>query len=249
MKNIIASLAILIISSSTSLLAQEEVERALGNFKAVSVDYGIQAELLKGSSNKVVLAIEGIKENKVISEIVEDELQLTFKSTNRLDGVSVSAKIYTKSPIESILVNNESTLSVKDAPLASNLRIVVTADSELDMTAKTQSAVVSVGRSAKVQLAIEATELDVNISGKAKLDITGKAELLKVNTKKSAIFKGYGLQCKTLEATASGYGRMEVSVSESMVANVVSGGKVYYKGNPTLEANGTSSGTIEKVED
>ncbi|MCV9386542.1 DUF2807 domain-containing protein [Reichenbachiella ulvae] len=251
MKNINALLAtiFLFITSSTTLFAQEEVERSLGDFKAVSIDFGIQAELLKGSSNKVELVINGIKENKVTSEIVDGQLLLSFKGTNRLDGVSVSAKIYTKNAIESILVNNESTLSVKDAPVASTLKIVVTTDSKLDMTAKTQSAVVSVGRSAKVQLAIEANELDVNISGKARLDITGKVETLKVNAKNSGTYKGYGLQCKSLEAQASGYGRMEVSVSESLIANVVSGGKVYYKGDPTLEANGTSSGTIEKAVD
>lgn len=249
MKNIIVLSAFIIVSSSTSLFAQQEVERPLQDFKAVSVDYGIQAELLKGTSNKVVLMVSGTKEDKVTSEIVAGQLLLTFKNTKKLEGVSVSAKIYTTSTTEGIAVSNKAILSVKDAPAASSLKIVVTTGGKLDMTTKTQSAVVSVSRSAKVQLEIEATELDATISGKGKLDITGKAASLKVNANTSGVYKGYGLQCKSLTAQAHGNGRAEVSVSESLVANVVSGGKVIYKGNPKLKVNATSSGIVEKAED
>lgn len=249
MKSIIVLFAIIVISSSTSLFAQQEVERPLGDFKAVSVDYGIQAELFKGTSNKVVLVVTGTKEDKVTAEIAAGQLLLTFKNTKKLEGVSVSAKIYTTSAIEGITVNNKATLSVKDAPAASSLKIVVTTGGKLDMTAKTQSAVVSIGRSAKAQLAIEATKLDATISGKGRLDITGKTESLKVNANTSGVYKGFGLQCKSLTAQAHGNGRAEVTVSESLVANVVSGGKVYYKGNPKLKVNATSSGTVEKAED
>lgn len=248
MKNIIVLFAIIVVSSGTMLFAQQEVERALGDFKSVSVDYGIQAELLKGTSNKVVLTISGTKENNVISELEAGQLLLTFKNTNKLDGVSVSAKIYTTSAMEGIEVRNGATLSVKDAPAASGLKIVVTTGSKLDMTAKTRSAVVSIGRSAKAQLAIEANELDATIAGSGKLDITGKVEELKVNANTSGVYKGFGLQCKTLTAQAHGNGRAEVSVSESLVANVVSGGKVIYMGNPTLKVNATSSGIVEKAE-
>lgn len=249
MKNLTALFAIFVISSSTPLFAQQEVERPLEDFKAVSVDYGIQAELLKGTSNKVVLVVSGTKEDKVTSEIVEGQLLLTFKNTKKLEGVTVSAKIYATSATEGIAVSNKATLSVKDAPAASSLKIVVTTGGKLDMTTKTQSAVVSIGRSAKAQLAIEATKLDATISGKGRLEITGKAESLKVNANTSGVYKGFGLQCKSLTAQAHGNGRAEVSVSESLVANVVSGGKVYYKGDPTLKVNATSSGTVKKAED
>ncbi|MGL1889658.1 MAG: DUF2807 domain-containing protein [Reichenbachiella sp.] len=249
MKNLIVLLGIIIISSSTPLFAQQEVERPLADFKAVSVDYGIKAELLKGTSNKVVLIVSGTKEDKVTSEIVEGQLLLTFKNTKKLDGVSVSAKVYTVRATERITVSNQATLSVKDAPAASTLKIVVTTGGKLDMTAKTQSAVVSIGRSAKAQLAIEATKLDATISGKGRLDITGTVESLKVNANTSGVFKGFGLQCKSLTAQAHGSGRAEVSVSDSLLANVVSDGKVYYKGNPKLKVNATSSGIVKKVED
>ncbi|MEP4091045.1 hypothetical protein, partial [Reichenbachiella sp.] len=107
MKNLTLLFAIFVISSSTPLFAQQEVERPLGDFKAVSVDYGIQAELLKGTSNKVVLVVSGTKEDKVTSEIVEGQLLLTFKNTKKLEGVSVGAKIYTTSATEGIAVSNK----------------------------------------------------------------------------------------------------------------------------------------------
>jgi len=214
MKNIIVLLAIIIISSNTPLFAQQEVERPLADFKAVSVDYGIKAELLKGTSNKVVLVVNGTKEDKVTSEIVEGKLLLTFKNTKKLDGVSVSAKIYTMNTIEGVAVSNKAFLNVKDAPAASSLKIVVTTGAKLDMTTKTQSAVVSIGRSAKAQLAIEVTKLDATVSGKGRLSITGTSESLKVNANTSGVYKGYGLQCKSLTAQVHGNGRAEVSVSE-----------------------------------
>ncbi|WP_422359946.1 GIN domain-containing protein [Reichenbachiella sp.] len=246
MKNIIVLSAIIIISCSASLLAQE---RSLEDFKAVSVDYGIQAELLKGTSNKVVLTVSGTKEDKVTSEIVDGQLLLTFKNTKKLEGVSVSAKIYAASAISGINVSNKATLSVKDVSTANRLKLVVTTGGKLDMTAKTQSAVVAIGRSAKAQLAIEATDLKATVSGKGRLDITGKAESLKVNANSSGVYKGFGLQCKSLTAQAHGSGRAEVSVSDLLVANVVSEGKVIYKGDPKLKVNATSSGIVEKAED
>ena len=249
MKNIIVLFAFLIAYCSTPLLAQQEVERSLEDFKAVSVDYGIQAELLKGTSNKVVLVINGTKENNVTSEIVDGQLLLTFKNTKKLEEVSVSAKIYTTSAVEGITVSNKATVSVKGVPAASSLRLVAKTGARLDMTAKTQSAVVSVSRSAKVQLEIESTKLDATTSGKGRLEITGKAETLKVNANTSGVYKGYGLQCKTLTAQAHGNGRAEVSVSDLIVANVVSEGKVIYKGDPKLKVNATSSGIVEKAED
>lgn len=249
MKNIIVLLAFLIASCSTPLFAQQEVERTLGDFKAVSLDYGIQAELLKGTSNKVVLTVSGTKEDKVTSEIVDGQLLLTFKNTKKLDGVSVSAKIYTASAIEGIAVSNKATLSVKDVPAASTLKIVATTGSKVDMTAKTQSAIVSIGRSAKAQLAIEATKLSATVSGKGRLEISGKVETLKVNANTSGVYKGYGLQCKTLTGQAHGNGRAEVSVSETLVANVVSEGKILYKGDPKLKVNNTGSGIVEKAKD
>lgn len=249
MKSTVVLFALIFLSSLTPLFAQEEVERTLANFKSVSVDYGIQAKLLKGSSNKVVLSISGTKEDKVTSEIVDGLLLLTFKNTNKLDGVSVSAEIYSANAIEGISVSNEATLSVKDVPAASTLNIVVTAGSQLDMSAKTQSAVVSISRSAKAQLVMEATDLKATIAGKGRLDITGTAETLNVNANTSGRYKGYGLQCQSATAQAHGSGLVELSVSESLIANVVSDGKVYYKGDPTLKVNATSSGKVEKAED
>ena len=249
MKNIIVLIAIIAISCGTPLFAQQEEERALADFKAVSLDYGIQAELIKGTSNKVVLIVEGTKVDNVSSEIEGGQLLLTFKKTNKLDGVSVSAKIYTSGAIEGISINNKSVLSVKDVPAASNLKIAVSTGSKLDMTAKTQSAVVSISRSAKVQMAIETTELDATIAGQGKLEVTGKPETLKVNANTAGVYKGYGLQCKSLTAQAHGNGRMEVTLTESLVANVVSGGKVYYRGDPELKVNATSSGLVEKAKD
>jgi len=258
---------LIILFTGKESFGQIEVERPLGDFSSILIQYNVEAELIKGSSNRVVLTITGIKENKVISTVEGGKLTLGFDSDKNLEGVSVKAKIYSAGKLAALEVNYSSSLEVKDVAFASSLSLAVAGSSSLNLsanttslqvnvsgsstlnlTSNTTSAQISIGSSGKAQVKIEAKEIDATTAGKGRLDIDGVTESLKINSNGSAKFMGYGLMSKTLIAQGHSNGYAEVTVSESILANVVSGGKIYYKGNPAdVKVNATSSGIVEKV--
>lgn len=267
MKNLLVLCSFLTLFISHSLFGQAEVTRSVGSFKGIVLQQNIEAELYKGESNKVILTISGVKVDKVTSEIVEGNLTIGFKKVKSFEGITVKAKIYSADKIGYLEANASSSAKLKGIGLVgkfalkltksssmdvdltvTDLKVNVSGSSKLNMTAKTKDAKVSVSSSSKVQLDIESTSLDAKVASKARLDINGKAETLKVNATSSAKYMGYGLTCKSLTAESNGNGYAQVTVTESILANVVSGGKIYYKGDPAdVKVNATSSGTVEKA--
>ncbi|MFY0627309.1 MAG: DUF2807 domain-containing protein [Reichenbachiella sp.] len=267
MKRKIAMFIVSIFFTSTIGYGQSEVERSLGKFTGLKVTQNIDAVLLKGETNKLVLTISGIKPDKVLSDISEGTLVLGFKNDKKLEGVAVSAKIYQSGEMGLIESNSSASLVVKDLDYAnsvvvrstgsstmqleavtSKLKVSVSASSKLVMKAKSESAKISISSSGKAQLDINTKTTDATVASKGRLDIVGSTDSQKINVSSSGKYMGYGLKSKTLTGQASNSGRAEVSVSESILVNVVSGGKVFYKGDPKVKVNSTSSGKVEKVE-
>ncbi len=268
MKKIQLVLSALILSIGMSSYGQSEVERALGSFSGVLLTQVDEAELIKGSSNKVVLTFTGAKEKQIISEVEAGTLSIGYKGDKKPEGATLKAKIYTSGSLDKLELSTGTSAKAKGLSWGSDLKVVVTGESTLDidasaskvdvrvnsrskitLKAKAETAFVGISTSSKATAEVEATTLEVKVSAKSRLDITGSSTTLKVTANNSGKYMGHGMTSKDLTVQAHSSGRAEVHASESIIVNVVSEGKVYYKGNPaSTKFNGTSSGTIEKVE-
>ena len=268
MKKIQFLLSLITIFVSSAIMAQSEVERSLGDFSGVVFSLGIEGELIKGSSNKVVLTFTGVKEKLVTSEIVDGKLVVGYKGDKKPDGATLKAKVYTSSSVASVELSGGSSIKAsgiswtKDVlikvsssskaelnPTTSNLDVRVNGKSTLKMNAKATDAFLSLSSSGKAEVQIEAKSLEAKVAARGRLDISGTSDDLTVVSNNSAKYMGYEMKCKNLTAQAHSSGYAEVYASESIIVNVVSEGKVFYKGNPAdTKFNGTSSGKIEKAD-
>ena len=268
MKKIHLLLPLILLLMASKSNAQSEVERTLSDFKGIVLSQGVEAELIKGTSNKVVLTFSGAKEKQVISEITEGKLVIGYKGDKKPDGASIKAKIYASGALSSIELATSSSIDVSGVawakkllvkvtgastaklnPSAANLDVRVNGKSTLNMKAKAESAVLSVSTSGKAKVEMECTSLETKVASKGRLDILGSTETLKVVSNNSAKYMGYDMKSKSITVQAHSSGWAEVYASESIVVNVVSDGKVFYKGNPgSTKFNGTSSGKIEQAD-
>lgn len=70
-------------------------------------------------------------------------------------------------------------------------------------------------------------------SGKCRATLSGRVDYLTV-TLSSGDFSSYGLEARSVDASVSGSGKVEVRVTERLAARTTTGGKVGYKGSPSI---------------
>ena len=91
-------------------------------------------------------------------------------------------------------------------------------------------------------------DMEVDQNSGSTLDITGKAEKLKVEVSSGAIFKGYELAVNFCEAKATSGGGVRINVIKELVAKANSGGGIRYKGNAVIkDLNVNSGGMVKKA--
>jgi hypothetical protein len=95
-------------------------------------------------------------------------------------------------------------------------------------------------------LALEA--LDVEIAGRAELDVAGRAERLKVRISGSAELDAFELACQEADVRISGHGEAEVAVARSLHARIAGYGHVTYVGDPTVDQAVSGGGSVRRRE-
>jgi hypothetical protein len=95
-------------------------------------------------------------------------------------------------------------------------------------------------------LAVEA--LDVEIAGRAELDLAGRAERLKVRISGSAELGAFELTSQEADVRISGHGEAEVAVVRSLHARIAGYGHVTYVGDPTVDQAVSGGGSVRRRE-
>jgi hypothetical protein len=95
-------------------------------------------------------------------------------------------------------------------------------------------------------LALEA--LDVEIAGRAELDVAGRAERLKVRISGSAELNAFELASDEADVRISGHGEAEVAVARALHARIAGYGHVTYVGDPTVDQAVSGGGSVRRRE-
>lgn len=80
---------------------------------------------------------------------------------------------------------------------------------------------------------IDIRDLDIDASGKCRATLSGRVDYLTLALS-TGDMSCYGLEVKSLQASVSGSGKAEFRVTERLVSRTTTGGKVGYKGSPTI---------------
>ncbi|MBR4735680.1 MAG: DUF2807 domain-containing protein [Bacteroidales bacterium] len=187
-----------------------------------------------------VLTCGDVMECKLTADIdIQDKAQLKNLSI-KANAVDVSMKKQAQAALSIDAVNKAELKTEGNANLRAtvNAHDVITAaagSSEIAITSKGENATISGSGGSKTVATFEGEKAVVTIGGSASLNLSGKGEALSVNGEKSANIEAGAFDAKTATVDLSGSVKANITVSESLDANLVGGSSLYYTGDPVFK--------------
>jgi len=212
--------------------------KILGSGKTVAEDRqvsGIESISIGSSMNLIIeqtgnesVRIEAAEDIMPIitTEMVGTELQIELKSGNLINIRSIDCYVSVKD-LNAIEVS--SSASVK----CDNLN--------------TENLLVEMASSSKGSLIVDVTNLDLRIASSANLSISGKADKQNTEVNSSGKLDAFNLISKDCTIVVQSSGNASINVTDNLDVTVKSSAKVSYKGNPKVNSDVASTGSLNKV--
>ncbi|WP_298779398.1 head GIN domain-containing protein [uncultured Polaribacter sp.] len=214
MKKIIY-ICVLLLSLST--IAQTTITKNLGDFTAIKVYNGIEAELIKSDSKKLV--ITGDKSEKVsiknVNGVLKISLPFSLKPKNNAANGQILAKIFYNSNIDLIDANQGATITGKE---------IIQDKIEINAQEK-----------AFINLVLKVKDLKVRATSGGNIKLTGTTDNQNVFVDLYSTYNGFAMQTISNVNVKAGTGaKAEVLAGKILKAKVNFGGSIFYKGDPVL---------------
>lgn len=106
--------------------------------------------------------------------------------------------------------------------------------SDLALSATGENATISCSGSAQASVVFKGTKAVVNTTGSADLELSGKGERLSIDGDKSSTVEAGGFDAKEADVDLNGPVKANITVQDSLEANLTGGSTLYYSGTPTF---------------
>lgn len=226
------SIVISLLISSISLQAQSEETRTLSSFDGISVSQSIEAELVKGNKNEVVITVSKVDLDDVITEIEGGVLKVKMKKKwnyNWTKKTKVKAVITYSDYPSYISVSSSSGIISRDKIITERLELISSSSADLILD-------------------IDVDELDARCSSSSDIEIAGTADRATVSSSSSSDFLGENLTVRIANLSASSSSDIYMHVTDELSAKASSSSDIQYSGNPELKKiKKSSSGDIERT--
>lgn len=191
-------------------------------------------------AGNAVLTCGDVLESKLSTDInIQDKAQL--KNLNiKANTVNLNMKKAAQAAL-SIEAENKADIKIEGN---ANLKATINAHdlvcsaigtSELAITAKGENATLSGAGSSKSIVTFEGEKAVINLAGSADMNLSGKADALAVHADKNSVLDAGALETKAAEVSLNGSVKSNITVSESLDANLVGGSTLYYTGDPVFK--------------
>ncbi len=220
-----------LVLSLISVMGQQSEVRNVGTFRGIASAEGIDVYLKKGEKESVKILTDGSLSD-VITEISGNNLKIhigdRIGSKSKEDEKSV--KVYvTYVEIDKISASTASSV-FSDGVIKAIL---------MEIHSST---------AAKIELNIDATNIDVYASTAGDVTLEGKTKTINVKVNTSSEVDAYGLTSESCKANASTGGDVKVKISDALVAHADTGASIHYKGNPgKADTNSSSGGSVNRA--
>lgn len=196
----------------TSLcFAQEKITKNLGDFDVLKTYRGLNVELIKAETPKIV--IEGNKSSEVTVKNVNGTLKVSMNLTHTFSADDVMVYVYFKNDI-SVIDANEGSHIFSDEKIKQE-----------KITIKAQEA-------GRIILEIETEQLDVDVVTGSEVKLKGVAKNQNIKSNTGGIYNGNELDTEYTNVTSNTGGIVDVKVSKLVDAKANTGGIISIKGNP-----------------
>ena len=207
MKNILTAVLFLI---TFSVVAQEPLEKQVGDFNEVKVFDLIEINLIKSDENKVVITGADVEDVEIINK--KGKLKIRMKIDRIFDGNQTFVEVY------------YTNISVIDAN--EGAEIVANETMEVPfLKLKAQEG-------GKIDVGLDVENLEVRAVTGGIIRTGGKAKIQEVTLNTGGIYEGKKLQTEQTEVKVSAGGEASVNASVLAEAKVRAGGYIEIYGDP-----------------
>jgi len=203
-------------------------ERQVSGIKSISIGSSMNLFLNQAESESVRIEADDNIINYITTQKIGDELTIQLKLANFFSIHPINCYVTVKD-LSEIKVSSSATVKCDD----------------LD----TENLSIKMASSSKGVLNLHVTTLDLNIASSANLKLSGEADTQEIKLASSGRLESYDLVSKNCKITANSSGYASINVTEKLDAKVNSSAQVNYKGNPEVNSEISSSGSLKKVSD
>ncbi|QFZ54460.1 DUF2807 domain-containing protein [Oceanihabitans sp. IOP_32] len=207
MKHVVIFLSLFMFST---VIAQEPIEKSIGEFTELKVYDLIEVELVKSNDNKVI--ISGEKTNSVVVSNRNGKLKIKMKLKEIFDGNNTKVTLY-YTALDVIDANEGAKVHSKD-----DIK-----QFEIDLKAQE-------GATINVPLQVNYTNVK-SVTGGI-ITTSGKSKNQKVRLLTGGVYKGEALNTEHTDVSINAAGEAHVTASELVDVKVRAGGDVYIYGRP-----------------
>lgn len=195
---------------STLLLAQNPINKEIGDFNEVKVYDLIEVNLIKSDDNKVVIAGDDVNDVEVINKDGKLKIRMVFEKT--FNGDKTFVAVHYKSI--AIIDGNEG------ARITSNELM-----EQDEIILKTQEG-------AKIVAGLNVKKADIRAVTGGIIETHGKADSQEITLNTGGIYEGKDFKTKNTKITIRAAGEAEVNASELVDAKMRAGGELFIYGKP-----------------
>lgn len=224
MKRLFTIFSILITSV---MIAQNAIEKNVGDFKTLKVYDLIQVELIKSDTNKIVISGENA-ENVVVNN-KNGTLKIKMEFAKIYDGNNTHVTLY-YTTIDAIDANEGSKIASKEE----------IKQFEIDLKAKEGST---------INLHVNVNYINVKAVTGGIIEVTGIAKKESISLLTGGAFKGEKLQSEHSDVSIHAAGEAAINASKIVDIKIRAGGDVFIYGKPeTVNENKILGGRVKMMD-
>jgi hypothetical protein len=225
MKRIITILTILI---STFTIAQNFIEKTIGEFTELKVYDLIEVKMVKSDENKVVITGKNTEDVVVINKNGKLKIRMTIEES--FDGSNTSITLF-YTTVDVLDVNEGAIISSED----------VIKQYEIDLKAQE-------GGRIDINLDVKIANIKAVSGGIVKTNGVARSQKVSINT--GGIYEGENLQTESTTVSIKAAGDAKVNASELVDIKIRAGGNVYIYGKPeTVNESRVFGGRVKRMEE
>lgn len=218
---------IVFIIITSTLIAQNPIEKNVGDFKVLKVYDLIEVELIKSDANKVV--ITGGNAESVLVNNKNGTLKIKMAISKIFDGNFTKVKLY-YTTIDIIDANEGSKIHSKD----------VIKQFEVDLRAQEGST---------IDVAVDANYINIKSVTGGTITVKGVTKKENVSLLTGGIFHGEDLKAETSNVSVNAAGEAYVNVSKVLDIKIRAGGDVFVYGKPeTINESRVFGGRVKRMD-
>ena len=219
---------LIVLCLTTVCLAQNPIEKTIGEFSELKVYDLIEVELIKSDIDKI--AITGKNSDNVLVNNKNGTLKIKMKLEEAFDGNKTKVKLYYTN-VDVIDANEGADIHSKD----------IIEQFEIDLSAQ---------EGGKINVKLNVKYANVRAVTGADILASGFAKHQDVSIYTGGDYDGKVLKTEFTEVSIRAAGEAYVKASKKVTAKVRAGGDIYIYGNPEqIDESKILGGRIEKMQD